>query len=271
MDLHEACKVMPEMPEEQYQNLKANIKEHGLLTPILTYEGKILDGRHRLKACAELGLRPQFEEYLGPDPFEHVWALNVERRQLPPTLRAILRLSLDQAKNRYVERARAAQGRRTDLVGEVGPSQAVHAQLARETGVSNKTAQRVVEASTIPELAAAMQAGKVTARTAERLRKVDPEVRSQALTLIEQGESPTVALRQAKGAQQRRSGQFARREYHVMTAVLTSVHGVDLDTDILRATIRRCLEQIKEIEVATLTVTRPRHWSELGGAAEASA
>jgi hypothetical protein len=49
--------VMPEMPPEQFQALKDDIAERGVLVPIDVDEhGNILDGHHRHRACSELGI-----------------------------------------------------------------------------------------------------------------------------------------------------------------------------------------------------------------------
>jgi hypothetical protein len=46
------------MPPEQFEALKADIAERGVLTPIdVDDTGAILDGHHRYRACVELGLR----------------------------------------------------------------------------------------------------------------------------------------------------------------------------------------------------------------------
>jgi len=52
-----AYQVMPSMPAEQFEALKADILERGILTPIdIDEKGVVLDGHHRLKACQELGI-----------------------------------------------------------------------------------------------------------------------------------------------------------------------------------------------------------------------
>jgi hypothetical protein len=45
-----------------FEELKKNIKENGQHVPIILREGKILDGRHRDKACKELGMQTKAEE-----------------------------------------------------------------------------------------------------------------------------------------------------------------------------------------------------------------
>lgn len=49
--------VMPDMPPDQFEALKKDIADRGVITPIdLDEEGNILDGHHRVRACHELGI-----------------------------------------------------------------------------------------------------------------------------------------------------------------------------------------------------------------------
>ena len=55
--MKEKYQVMPRMPPEQFEALKADIAERGVLVPIDVDEnGDILDGYHRHRACTELGI-----------------------------------------------------------------------------------------------------------------------------------------------------------------------------------------------------------------------
>ena len=56
MELHEITKTHPIMSAEQYEAFKADIATYGQLQPVLTYRGRIVDGRHRLRALTELGI-----------------------------------------------------------------------------------------------------------------------------------------------------------------------------------------------------------------------
>ena len=89
MRIHKAANVMPLMNEEEFSALKNGIKKDGQLTPIILFEGKILDGRHRYKACRELKIEPIFsdEEFSG-NPYQYVWSVNGQRRHLTDTQKA---------------------------------------------------------------------------------------------------------------------------------------------------------------------------------------
>ena len=54
----------------EHHALTMSIRRSGLLLPIMLYEGKILDGRNRYRACVEAGVAPRFEEYKGDDALQ---------------------------------------------------------------------------------------------------------------------------------------------------------------------------------------------------------
>jgi ParB-like chromosome segregation protein Spo0J len=55
-------KIMPHMSNEEFEELKASIQDEGQHYPIIANEDlEVLDGHHRLKACNELKIEPDFE------------------------------------------------------------------------------------------------------------------------------------------------------------------------------------------------------------------
>lgn len=60
LQAHPFCEYVPVSSEAEYSELLEDIREHGFdpRFPVVIYEGKILDGRHRARACAELGIEP---------------------------------------------------------------------------------------------------------------------------------------------------------------------------------------------------------------------
>jgi len=76
------------MSATEAQELAADIKAKGLLNPIITFHGQILDGRNRYQACQEMGITPEFLEYSGNDPLGDVISWNLTRRHLNEVQRA---------------------------------------------------------------------------------------------------------------------------------------------------------------------------------------
>lgn len=82
LEPHPLSEMFPPMPEMELAALAEDICEHGLHDPIVLYEGKILDGRHRYQACRSTGVPIRTRNYEGADPVGFVWSANFHRRQL---------------------------------------------------------------------------------------------------------------------------------------------------------------------------------------------
>jgi hypothetical protein len=98
-DLTETSPRTPELPAlspGQFDELKESIRLRGVLVPILrtAEDGLVLDGRERLKACYELGIRKWPERVIGgltaSERVEYRIRLNCERRHLTREQRRVL-------------------------------------------------------------------------------------------------------------------------------------------------------------------------------------
>ena len=89
---HRVADLFPLMTAEDFETLKNDIQAHGLREPIVRYQGAIIDGRHRLQICEQLGIQPHFREFQGNEiellPF--VLSMNLARRHLTASQRAAL-------------------------------------------------------------------------------------------------------------------------------------------------------------------------------------
>ena len=79
--IHPAADSFPVMDEARFAELKADIEARGQIEPLTLCDGKVLDGRHRYRACRELGIKPKTRTYDG-NPWDYVWSLNGARRDL---------------------------------------------------------------------------------------------------------------------------------------------------------------------------------------------
>lgn len=96
---HVFCALFPKMPADEFRGLKESIKKNGLLNPVVTYKGEILDGAHRYRACQQLKVEPLLREFDGDDAFGFVFDQNIKRRQLSPSQRAVIAAGLANIKN----------------------------------------------------------------------------------------------------------------------------------------------------------------------------
>ena len=75
--------IFPEMQPEDYIRLKNDMAKNGYdsTMPIMIYQGDIIDGWNRFKACCELGIEPVTAEYKGSDAdaIEYIMRTNKRR------------------------------------------------------------------------------------------------------------------------------------------------------------------------------------------------
>lgn len=101
---HEVANMFPLLQGAELEELAASIKAtNGLVTPVVLYEDKVLDGRNRLRGCNLAGIAPVFVQWDPGEsddgtPLSWVLAANGARRNMSGSqkayvaLQAILRL-----------------------------------------------------------------------------------------------------------------------------------------------------------------------------------
>jgi hypothetical protein len=118
MPFHEFAEVFS-LEEDNLGALADDIWENGQSDPIVTYEGKILDGRRRYRACLKLQIEPSFEEYKGDAPAAFVISKNRHRRHSSASQLAYAVRTLA-AKVREEARKRQLSGKGADGSGGRG-------------------------------------------------------------------------------------------------------------------------------------------------------
>lgn len=86
-DSSDMWQLFPNLAADEYDALKADIAERGVLVPVeYDEDGSILDGHHRVRACRELGIKDWPTVTRGgmddEAKAEHVLTLNLSRRHL---------------------------------------------------------------------------------------------------------------------------------------------------------------------------------------------
>jgi N6-adenosine-specific RNA methylase IME4 len=176
MNDHPIANIFPLLPD--LTELSGNIKEQGLLEPIIVYEGQILDGRNRYRACGIAGIEPITTEFTGTQvqALEMVWGRNKARRHLSPSQAAIAAAKYEQAHNHYAPIKEAAKDRQREggkeKVVALMPQPKTRDLRATDAGVSPKyihAADRIVQER--PDLAVAIETGSKTITQVQREMK----------------------------------------------------------------------------------------------------
>ena len=95
IEIHPVATMFPEMNEAELAELADDIRENGLIEPIWTHAGKVIDGRNRLAACQFAGVEPTFREWKGNGSLVgFVMSLNLHRRHLTASQRATLAVEI---------------------------------------------------------------------------------------------------------------------------------------------------------------------------------
>src|SRR5262245_41459591 len=168
---HPLANVFPLLEGEEFNTLVADIQASGLCEAVWLYEDQILDGRNRYRACQRLGRDCATRDYPGKDPLGFVLSMNLQRRHLDESQRAMIAARL----------ATMRQGARTDLV-EIS-TKLSQAQAAGLVHVSRETvvAAKKVLQDGAPELAQAIEAGTLTVSAAVPLTMLPREDQLPAL------------------------------------------------------------------------------------------
>lgn len=185
-ETHPLAELIPAMSEEEYGELREDVATNGLREPITLYEGRVLDGRHRLRACDETGAEIRTREYDGDEPVVFVISMNVHRRHLSTAQRAeVVRRALPHLH----EQARERQGARTDLelpghMSRKSPDDGrAREQAGKLVGVSGRTVAELDRvAREAPELHAQVLTGEKGVREAwreTRERAAEPETKAK--------------------------------------------------------------------------------------------
>jgi len=190
LQFHPLADIFPLVEGAEFDELVADIREHGLHEPIVVYEDKILDGRNRYRACLAAGIDPTFTVYSGDDPVAYVVSLNLRRRHLSESQRAMVAAKL----------ATLRDGQRSDLVEGLPIGRASELLNVGERTVAR--AREVQEHGT-PELVSAVERGAVSVSAAADVATLPVQEQRE---IVARGEREILAAAKAI-----RAKQYAKR------------------------------------------------------------
>ena len=175
--IHEYAELFPAATDAELREMADDILQRGQLCPIITLEGKVLDGRNRLRACELAGVDPKFQKYSGSDPLADVISWNLKRRHLSTSQKATLAVNLKpmfeaQAKERMVakqnnESGKAARANLPEQTEQVKGR--ARDQAAAAVGVSGRIVQDAEHVKRqAPEVFEEVKAGRMTVNAAKQ-------------------------------------------------------------------------------------------------------
>jgi len=180
---HRLASLIPAMTDAEFAALREDIKANGLLDPIVLYEGAILDGRHRDRACEESGVAPAYVQFEGDSPVSFVMSKNVTRRNLTTDQRARIavaalpefevearaKLSRKAAAQRTAGQRFASEGPKEPSLTASDNNPSAHAAgtMAGVSASTVKRAKRVIEQA--PDLDEKVAAGEMSFAKADRV------------------------------------------------------------------------------------------------------
>jgi len=170
LEFHSFAEIWPLLDGADLEAFTRNIKLRGQVVPILTYQGKVLDGRNRYRACRALGIEPRCEPANvknDEEALELVVSLNDQRRHMEAGARAIAAAKLATLRHGS-NQFRTEQGRSRDRSTSHTAEEA-----AKKLGISVKSVERakVILEHGDPETIKAVETGKLPIKaTAEKLR-----------------------------------------------------------------------------------------------------
>ena len=158
--------LLPPLSLSAFDDLVADVEANGQRVPIVvTPDGVVIDGHHRLKATLSLGLVPVFDVVDETHPEAAAIKLNMARRNLSP------------------EQQREVRQRQRELAIELARSGMTQADIGGALGVARQRVSEWIDATTSAESGTSC---KPDARV-----KVAPQARAAIADRVESGETQT--------------------------------------------------------------------------------
>jgi ParB-like chromosome segregation protein Spo0J len=164
LEPHELSKLFPPISDEDFGKLAADIKLNGLHQPIVRYQGKILDGNNRYRACELVKIAPGFTDFEGDDAKARnfVISANIHRRHLSPEQRrdiiaTLLKADPSQSNRQIADTAKTSHVTVGAVRSELEATGQID-QLEKTTGADGKSRKRKAK----PKGGSSVKGNKVT-------------------------------------------------------------------------------------------------------------
>ena len=186
LEFHALATLFPLLDGAGFDELVSDIRVHGLREPIVLFGGKILDGRNRYRACIEAGVEPTFTVYQGEDPIAYVISLNLRRRHLDESQRAMVAAKLATLKlgdNQHSEGPSIEEASRLLNVGHASVERAKTVQRAGAPELVHAVEQGAVSVSAAADVAMLPQQDQreIVARGEKEILEAAKQIRARQM------------------------------------------------------------------------------------------
>jgi N6-adenosine-specific RNA methylase IME4 len=187
LPFHPLADLFPLIEGSEFDELVADVRaSKGVREPITLYQGQILDGRNRYRAAQVAGVPCETRTYDGDDPVGFVISLNLKRRHLSESQRAMVAAKLATLKD----------GQRADLVEGLPIGRASEMLNVSERSVARA---REVNEHGAPELTQAVERGSVSVSAAADIASLPVDEQRE---IVARGKSEILAAAKAIRAEE---------------------------------------------------------------------
>lgn len=217
--IHPAAELFPMMSETEFQEMKEDIRLHGQSDDILMWNGQLLDGRNRLRACTELGIEPSWIELdLSLDPVVWVLSHNLHRRHLTTSQRAMVADKL--AILLFGDNQHKKEGASIDAPSQSEAAEKMHVSrisVQRARKVRKTASKKVIEAVERGEMSlnAALETTKQKSeaeKAAKEAKKLAEKAAKEAAKEAKKAEKAAVREAAAKAKEEAKAAAKAAKE-----------------------------------------------------------
>jgi len=166
---HEYANLFPLLEGEAFWSLVEDVRANGVREPIVMYEGRVLDGRNRYLAAREAKVPYPVVQYDGDDALAFVVSLNLKRRHLNESQRAMAAAKIAQLPAHRPADGNSANLRTSDA--------------AQMLSVSTRSVEsaRAVQRDGTPALVASVDTGNVTVSAAAEVAKLPEGIQTEVV------------------------------------------------------------------------------------------
>jgi len=203
MQFHEIANVWPLLDDDKLQELAADIRANGLVNPIWTYEGKVLDGRNRYKACLLANVTPKFNEYKGDEPTAFAVSMNDKRRHMNKGQLGAIGAELEPYFAKDAKRRQAAAIKERDEKGRAKPvvekiPQLVDSKPKESNAKEQAIKDQYVAGKSIEKAANARQEAAKSVGVNDRYVQDAKKVKQEAPEVFEKLKAGKITMQDAK-------------------------------------------------------------------------